>query len=193
MQSAVALPATGTARERVRHSLNEFLALTRELFESITRMATGVEPRRSPPEVVVALLQNDAKLCAACEDLEKMTHFELKIRRFKARMRQEDKVVEELLAVLKNVEGQLYDAIEAVKPVGDAHRTAKAQPVDLTDLMYVARNVSYTTRARQGFQPGMPMKGYLRPYPLPAEMCCGATISCTSAHGHSLAAQLHHR
>ena len=172
MHAAEQAPPT-TARERLRHSLKEFLSLTRELFDSIHRVATGAEPRRSPPEVVAALLANDARLTAACEDLEQMTQFERKVRRFKAQMRQEDKVVEELLASLKSVESQLYAAIQAAKPVADAYQTAMAQPVDLTDLMYVARNVSYTTRARPGFQPGMPMQGYLRPYPLPAEMCCG--------------------
>ena len=162
-----------TARERLRYSLKDFLKLTLELFESINRVTTGAEPRRSPPEVVAALLANDRQLSAACEDLEQMRKFDLKVRLFKKQIRQEDKVVEDILAALKSVESKLYDAIEAAKPVADAHQTAKAQPVDLTDVMHVARNVSYTTRARPGFQPGMPMKGYLRPYPLPAEMCCG--------------------
>eukprot|EP01043_Picozoa_sp_COSAG02_P035903 COSAG02_NODE_2600_length_8448_cov_43.599473_2_plen_250_part_00 len=165
--------APTTARERLRHSLKDFLKLTLELFESISRVTTGAEPRRSPPEVVAELLANDARLTAACEDLDQMRKFEVKVRLFKKQMRQEDKVVEDMLAALRSVESKLYDAIEAAKPVADAHQTAKAQPVDLTDVMYVARNVSYTTRARPGFQPGMPMKGYLRPYPLPAEMCCG--------------------
>ena len=172
MEAARAKPQT--ARELLNHGLSDFLSLSRELFDASARVATGVEPRRSPADVVAALLANDAQLTTACEELEKMTSFEVKVRRFKAQMRQEDKVVEELLAVLKSVEGQLFDAIAAAKPVAEAHQTAKAQPVDLTDLMYVARNVSYTTRSRPKFQPGMPMKGYLRPYPLPAEMCCGA-------------------
>ena len=174
MEAAPRQQQPSTARELLRHSLKDFLSLSRELFQSINRTATGAEQRRTPAEVVAALLENDAKLINACEELEKMTKFEKKVRQFKAQMRREDKVVEELLGVLKNVEGKLFDAIAAAKPVADAHETAKAQPVDLTDLMYVARNVSYTTRAAPGFKPGMPMKGYLRPYPLPAEMCCGA-------------------
>ena len=104
-----------------------------------------------------------------------MAKFEKKVRMLKAQMRQEDSTVKELLAALKSVESKLYNAIEAAKPVLNAHNIAKAQPVDMTDVMYVARNVSYTTRARPGFQPGMSMKGYLRPYPLPAEMCCGTS------------------
>ena len=62
-----------------------------------------------------------------------------------------------------------------------AHRAAEAQPVELDELMYVARNVSYTTRSRPGFQPGMPMQGFLRPYPLPAEMCSGMAPLLTSS------------
>lgn len=171
--AAVGQQPAGTARDRLRHSLKDFLSLARELFVSINRVAAGAAPQRSPPEVVAALLANDAKLTTACEDLEKMLKFEAKVRRFKKQMQQEDRVVEEVLATLKSVESKLYNAIQAAKPVADAHQAAQAQPVDLTDVMYVARNVSYTTRARPGFQPGMPMKGYLRPYPLPAEMCCG--------------------
>ena len=170
--------AAVTARENLKQRLGAFLSLARELFASTAHAAGAEQPARQrqlrpPTEVMAALIANDTAMVTACGELEQMTQFELKVRRFKAQIKAEEKLVATLLGVLKKAEARLFDAIAAAKPLVAAHRAAEAQPVELDELMYVARNVSYTTRSRPGFQPGMLMQGFLRPYPLPAEMCSG--------------------
>ena len=178
--------AAVTARENLKQRLSAFLSLARELFASTAHAAGAEQPARQrqlrpPTEVMAALIANDTALVTACGELEQMTQFELKVRRFKAQIKAEEKLVATLLGVLKKAEARLFDAIAAAKPLVAAHRAAEAQPVELDELMYVARNVSYTTRSRPGFQPGMPMQGFLRPYPLPAEMCSGMPPLSTSS------------
>ena len=88
--------AAVTARENLKQRLSAFLSLARELFASTAHAAGAEQPARQrqlrpPTEVMAALIANDTALVTACGELEQMTQFELKVRRFKAQIKAEEK------------------------------------------------------------------------------------------------------
>ena len=185
-RAAPALAAKASPlKARMHGAIGSFMDQTTGLLAGIaslpTATAAGGASGGAATTMMGALLRKDAALKASCGAIEQHLKFELQCQHLRQQVAEEDRTINGLTTQLRAAEGRLCGLIERAKPKLEAYTSSLANPVGVGEVFAVAREVGKTTGARPagpasfggGYNADMQTKGYLRPYPLPADMSCG--------------------
>lgn len=84
------------------------------------------------------------------------------------------------LKYLLSMKHSIYDKLSQHK--GELDQIKKAKAIDINDLLQFSRNITLTSRAPNGWQPGFPLYNSHPPAPQPEEMRAGVLAAYTEKY-----------